>query len=74
MGWEYHNRQRDCRGRFKPLHKTDRVQIRCTDRQRAEIQARANARFMTMSEYLLDLVQRDLLRDRYDITVDGKKT
>ena len=72
MGWEYHNRHRSSKGRFMPLQKTERIQLRCTARQRDLIAGRAAARFLTMSEYLLDLVQRDLLREQYGLTADGK--
>lgn len=71
MGWEYHNRQRSSKGRFLPLNKTEQIHIRCSARQRDLIMGRAAARQMNMSEYILDLIQRDLFQVQYGITVEG---
>lgn len=73
MGWEYHNRHRSSRGRFYPLGKTAQLHIRCSEKQLDTIRGRAYARQMNITEYILDLVQRDLLRAQYGITVEGEK-
>lgn len=70
MGWEYHNRQRTPRGTWARSDRTERMQIRCTPLEREMIRGRAYARHMDMTEYLLSLVQRDTIRERYGIDVD----
>lgn len=61
MGWEYHNRNRDERGRFERTDKADRLQIRCTAQQYEHIRGRAYARQKSISEYVLDLIRVDML-------------
>ncbi len=75
MGWEWHNRQRTTHGTWARSERTERLQLRCTPLQRELIRGRAYARHMDMSEYLLDLVNRDMLRERYgiDLTESGEK-
>lgn len=67
MGWEYHNRARDARGRWERCDKVERLQIRCTTKQYEQIRGRAYARRQSISEYMLDLVRRDMLRETYGI-------
>lgn len=62
MGWEYHNRERDERGRWARSGKNDRLQVRCTDKQYEQIRGRAYARQQSISEYVLELIQLDMLR------------
>ena len=63
MGWEYHDRHRDRKGRFLRLGTEDQIHIRCTPTAHALIQARAYARHMDITGYILDLVKRDFARD-----------
>lgn len=63
MGWEYHNRERDERGRWARHGKNDRLQVRCTAKQYEQIRGRAYARKQSISEYVLELIQLDMLRD-----------
>ena len=72
MGWEFHNRARGKRGRFSTTERWAQVHLWCTTIEKEAIRGRAHARQMSMSQYLLDLVQRDLLREQYGLTVDGK--
>lgn len=67
MGWEYHNRRRDYHGYFRRLGKSADLHIRVTEKQHAAIRARATATFKDISEYVLYLVQQDLL------TANGEK-
>ena len=67
MGWEYHNRRRDYHGYFRRQGKIADLHIRVTEKQRAAIRARATATFKDISEYVLHLVQQDLL------TANGEK-
>ena len=68
MGWEWHDRERDRRGRFAMMGKRAQLHVRCTDAQLGRIQARAIARRMTISAYVLELVQRDMLGELYPET------
>lgn len=68
-GWEYHDRARDRLGKFENQGKTARINIRLTDQQRAAIQARANACMKDVTRYLLDLVQRDMMREEFRLEV-----
>lgn len=70
MGWEWHNRKRTSHGTWARSDRTERMQLRCTPMERELIRGRAYARKMDMSAYLLDLVKRDALRDRYSIDLD----
>lgn len=73
MGWEYHNRMRSTDGRWAGSgEKTTMLTIRCTPLERDMIRGRAYARQLTVSAYVLGLIQRDLLRDKYDLTEDGE--
>ena len=67
MGWEWHNRQRDRRGRFDGLHRSEQLHIRVSELELEQIRAYANSQQQTISEYILDLVQRDQLRAQYGI-------
>lgn len=67
MGWEYHNRRRDYHGYFRRQGKSADLHIRVTEKQHATIRARATAQFKDISEYILHLVQEDLL------TANGEK-
>ena len=67
MGWEYHNRKRTPHGTWARTDRTERLQIRCTHLERELIRSRAYARQMDMSEYMLSLVQRDTIRERYGV-------
>lgn len=70
MGWEWHNRERNRKGRFYGGDEKDRrLQIRCTYRQYEQIRGRSYARHMSISEYILDLVQRDMMRETYGIDI-----
>ena len=69
IGWEYHNRQRGKRGRFAATGCTEQLHIWVTPHIIAAIRGRAAARQMSISEYIGNLVQRDL--ERREITVDG---
>lgn len=73
VGWEYHNRQRGKRGRFAQTGRTEQLHVWCTPLMLAYIKGRAGVRQMSISEYVTDLVRRDLeRRDRSDeFTVDG---
>ena len=73
MGWEYHERARDMDGRFMNQGKTARVQFRVTEQQHAAIRARATARSMDVTAYLIDLVQRDMIQAEYGIETPKKK-
>lgn len=68
MGWEWHDRARDRRGRFTFTGKRAQLHVRCTEAQLGRIQARATARRMTISAYVLELVQRDMLGELYPET------
>ena len=70
MGWEWHNRDRDSKGRWRRTEKTEQLHIRVNVFQRELIRARANARHMDISEYLMDLVTRDLHGAEY-VTEEG---
>ena len=63
MGWEYHDRHRDRRGRFLRLGTDEQIHIRCTPEDHALIQARAYARRMDITAYIMDLVKHDFSRD-----------
>ena len=67
MGWEYHNRERGKGGRFASTGRYAQLHLWCNSWEKELIRARASARHMSMSEYLLDLVHRD------HITEDGNK-
>lgn len=67
MGWEYHNRERDQRGRFAETGKVERLMVRVTHHGYDAIRGRAYARHMSISEYILDLVRRDMLAELYEI-------
>ncbi len=69
MGWEWHDRARDRRGRFADGGKRAQLHVRCTEAQLVRIAARATARKMTISAYVLELVRRDLLGAYYPETV-----
>lgn len=71
MGWEWHNRQRTSKGTWARMERTERMQLRCTPLERELIRGRAYACQMDMSEYLLSLVQRDVIRERYDLPENG---
>lgn len=72
IGWEYHNRQRGKKGRFAETGRTEQLHVWCTPLQYALIRGRAGARQMSISEYITDLVRRDLeRRDSEEFTVDG---
>ena len=71
MGWEYHNRERTKKGTWASQDKTRMLTIRCTPIELETIRGRSYAKQMSMSEYMLDLVKRDLLLYHYDITLDG---
>ena len=71
MGWEYHNRERDERGRFASTGKTVLLRVRCTPSGYEIIRGRAYARHMCISAYILDLVQRDLMRELHGIELTG---
>lgn len=63
MGWEYHNRERTQRGRWKGGEvKSATLKVRCTDTTYEQIRAQAYASKMSISEYVLDLVARDRAR------------
>lgn len=64
MGWEWHNRERDRCGQFAGGREmlNCQVHIRCTKAQRESIRARAFAQQKDITEYLLDLVDRDIHR------------
>lgn len=72
MGWEYHNRERGKNGRFASTERYAQLHLWCTALEKETIRGRAHARHMSMSEYLLDLVRRDIFRTEYGITVEGK--
>lgn len=72
MGWEYHNRERTKKGTWARQEKTEMLTIRCTPVEYETIRGRAYAKHMCMSEYMLDLVKRDLLLYHHGITLDGK--
>lgn len=67
MGWEYHNRPRDRKGRFDSEGKVERLMVRVSHKGYESIRGRAYARHMSISEYILDLVRRDMLAELYDI-------
>ena len=73
IGWEYHNRQRGKRGRFAQTGRTEQLHVWCTPLQYSLIRGRAGARQMSISEYVTDLVRRDLERRdaSEEFTVDG---
>ena len=68
MGWEWHDRERDRRGRFAETGKRAQLHVRCTEAQLMRIAARATARRTTISAYVLELVQRDMLGELYPET------
>ena len=67
MGWEYHNRARGKGGRWGETGRRVQLHLWCSEREKELIRGRALARRMSISEYLTDLVRRDLQR----ITEDG---
>lgn len=73
MGWEYHNRERTPRGTWAQKDRVRMMTIRLTPIEYETIRGRAYARQMSISEYMRDLVQRDLYRYHYgvDIPTDG---
>ena len=73
MGWEWHDRERGCAGRFARSCTDAQLHVRCTRIQLQHIRGRAYARRMTISGYILDLVRRDLMRTEYpELTEDGQ--
>ena len=68
MGWEWHDRERDRRGRFALQGKRAQLHVRCTEGRLMRIAARATARRTTISAYVLELVQRDMLGELYPET------
>lgn len=66
MGWEWHNRDRK-EGRFRSSGMEVRLRVCVTPQQYNQIVGRAYARQMSISEYIRDLVQRDMLQARYGI-------
>ena len=73
MGWEYHNRQRTEHGTFEHQDKSRALHVRCTPLEYETIRGRAYARKLSISEYIIDLVKRDLLRVRYDLEIPDVK-
>lgn len=73
MGWEYHNRKRTKKGTWAEQDRVNMMTIRCTPIEYETIRGRAYARHMSISEYMRDLVQRDLYRYHYgiDMPTDG---
>ena len=67
MGWEWHNRERDRKGRFTGERRTEQLHIRVSEQELERIRAYANAEQMDISEYILTLVKRDQLRIQYGI-------
>ena len=59
MGWEYHNRQRKEDGTWRDRRKAARISVRVSFMERELIRGRAYARSMSVSEYILFLVEQD---------------
>lgn len=68
MGWEWHTRHRDRNGRFVCAGVEAQLHVRCTDKQLAQIRARACARQQTVSGYILSLVRTEMLAAKYPET------
>jgi len=64
MGWEYHNRKRTERGTWADQRKLYRISVRLTNEQLQLIRGRSMARYKSMSEYIMDLIEADLMHGR----------
>lgn len=69
MGWEWHNRARDRKGRFDGQHRTEQLHVRVSEKELERIRAFANAEHMNISEYILHLVQMEQLRAQYGVNL-----
>ena len=64
LGWEYHNRKRTERGTWADQSKHYRISVRLSNIQLQLIRGRAYARSMSMSEYIMSLIDADLMPGR----------
>ena len=60
MGWEYHDRERTRRGTWADQQKRYRISVRLSAIELELIRGRAYARQMSMSNYIMSLVNDDL--------------
>ena len=56
MGWEWHNRERDRKGRFDGQRRGAQLHIRVSELEIEQIRAYANSMQMDISEFILWLV------------------
>ena len=67
MGWEYHKRERDKRGRFSTVGKTKQLHVRMTDQDLNSLYKAAQALRTDMTELVNESIRL------YLMTVDGYK-
>lgn len=75
MGWEWHERRRDTDGKFMTCDAHYQLHVRVTWQQFQFIRGRAYARQLSLSDYIRDLIRRDLMHGRYpDLTIEMEET
>lgn len=67
MGWEFHDRKRDERGRWASTGRTVVIKVRVTPDAHALISGMAYSNGKCISSYIQDLIKRDLIQTLYGI-------